>query len=75
MLKRKFWNQDEVDLLLKGVEECGVGNWALIKQIYFSDSTRTHIDIRYKYRNMMVKSSESVAADVIIENVQERVRL
>jgi len=56
MLQRSIWTKEEMDLLVEGVEEFGVGKWADIKQKFFPDSMRTEVDIKDKYRNMTKKN-------------------
>jgi len=50
--QRNIWTKEEAALVLKGVEECGYGKWADIKEKFFKESIRTQIDIKDKYRNM-----------------------
>jgi len=50
---RRRWSQDEENFIIQGISECGMGRWADIKRKYFSDSSRSQVDIKDKYRNMM----------------------
>ncbi|CAL4933839.1 unnamed protein product [Urochloa decumbens] len=46
------WTSDEVEALLNGVEEHGVGNWALIKRTYFKTFPRTAEHLKDKWRGL-----------------------
>ncbi|CAN6288096.1 unnamed protein product [Urochloa humidicola] len=46
------WTSHEVEKLLNGVDEHGVGNWALIKRTYFKTLPRTAEHLKDKWRGL-----------------------
>ena len=51
--KRERFSKDEALDLIKGVELYGLGQWAQIKQSYFVSTTRSGVDLKDKWRNLM----------------------
>lgn len=48
------WTLREVMKLVEGVARCGVGKWAEIKKLAFSNSVyRTSVDLKDKWRNLL----------------------
>ncbi|CAI0412669.1 unnamed protein product [Linum tenue] len=51
----------EVENLVRGVERFGTGPWALIRDVYFSNSRRTNQDLWHKWRNLVeMKSADHI---------------
>ncbi|CAN6293398.1 unnamed protein product [Urochloa humidicola] len=46
------WTSEEVERLLNGVEEHGVGSWAMIKRTYFKSLPRTPEHLKDKWRGL-----------------------
>jgi hypothetical protein len=51
--KRERFSKAEALDLIKGVELYGLGQWAQIKQSYFASTTRSGVDLKDKWRNLM----------------------
>ncbi|TVU30529.1 hypothetical protein EJB05_22159, partial [Eragrostis curvula] len=47
------WTQEEVELLVKGISEYGIGKWTEMKAKYFSLSIRTSVNLKDKWRNLL----------------------
>ncbi|XP_062200296.1 uncharacterized protein LOC133902981 [Phragmites australis] len=47
------WTQKEVESLVNGVSEYGVGRWTEVKRTYFSPSVRTAVNLKDKWRNLL----------------------
>lgn len=56
--KRERFTKEEAEDLIKGVELYGLGQWAQIKASYFNErgSTRTGVDLKDKWRNLVTAS-------------------
>lgn len=53
VVKRHPWNEEEIAALLSGLENHGLGKWALIKQEYgIILRNRTSVQLKDKFRNM-----------------------
>ncbi|CAN6310968.1 unnamed protein product [Urochloa humidicola] len=46
------WTYHEVEKLLNGLDEHGVGNWVKIKKTYFKTSPRTAMNLKDKWRGL-----------------------
>lgn len=51
--KKRFWTDDEIELLLEGVRTHGLGCWAKILSEYEFAPGRTSVDLKDKYRNLL----------------------
>jgi hypothetical protein len=51
--RRRNWTEEEEGFLLRGIKEFGVGKWKQIHQRYFHKSTRSTVDLKDKYRNLV----------------------
>lgn len=51
--KKRYWNDEEIENLLKGVRKHGPGNWAKILSCYEFAPGRTSVDLKDKYRNLL----------------------
>uniref|UniRef100_A0A1J3ELK8 Telomere-binding protein 1 n=1 Tax=Noccaea caerulescens TaxID=107243 RepID=A0A1J3ELK8_NOCCA len=81
---QRMWTVDEVVKLVDGISHFGVGKWTDIKNLFFhSESHRTPIDIRDKWRNLLKASNHidgeaeekrKPAARTIPEDILDRVR-
>ncbi|KAL8516652.1 hypothetical protein ACS0TY_015056 [Phlomoides rotata] len=50
----RLWTIAEVNSLIDGVSEHGVGRWSRIKKLFFSSSAhRTSVDLKDKWRNLL----------------------
>ncbi|KAK3157675.1 hypothetical protein QOZ80_2AG0126020 [Eleusine coracana subsp. coracana] len=47
------WTQKEVELLVKGISEYGIGRWTEMKGKYFKHSIRTSVNLKDKWRNLL----------------------
>lgn len=57
------WTIREVMKLVEGVSQCGVGKWAEIKKLAFSNSVyRTSVDLKDKWRNLLRASDTHLQA-------------
>ncbi|PON60344.1 GAMYB transcription factor [Parasponia andersonii] len=55
---QRMWTISEVNKLVDGISEYGVGRWTDIKRLLFTSSAyRTPIDLRDKWRNLLRASS------------------
>ncbi|RLN40200.1 hypothetical protein C2845_PM01G41570 [Panicum miliaceum] len=49
----KHWTPPEVNKLVKGVSEYGVGNWTMVKKSYFKRSFRKPSQLKDKWRDLV----------------------
>ncbi|KAK1670466.1 hypothetical protein QYE76_058625 [Lolium multiflorum] len=50
----EHWTPEEVKVLVDGVSELGVGKWSKLKKRWFSDSIRTAVNLKDKWRNLLI---------------------
>ncbi|KAL6641003.1 hypothetical protein ACP70R_019184 [Stipagrostis hirtigluma subsp. patula] len=48
----KHWTEEEVELLVNGITEYGVGHWTEVRRKYFPKSVRTAVNLKDKWRNL-----------------------
>ncbi|XP_039851051.1 single myb histone 2-like isoform X1 [Panicum virgatum] len=51
--KNKHWTPLEVNKLVKGVSEYGVGKWTMVKKSYFKRSFRNPPQLKDKWRDLL----------------------
>jgi hypothetical protein len=54
--KRERFSQGEAEDLIKGVQLFGLGQWAHIKSSFFRDTSRSGVDLKDKWRNLVTAS-------------------
>ena len=54
--KRERFSKDEAEDLIKGVQLFGLGQWAHIKSSFFQDTSRSGVDLKDKWRNLVTAS-------------------
>ena len=54
--KRERFSQSEAEDLIKGVQLFGLGQWAHIKSSFFQDTSRSGVDLKDKWRNLVTAS-------------------
>ena len=54
--KRERFSQGEAEDLIKGVQLFGLGQWAHIKSSFFQDTSRSGVDLKDKWRNLVTAS-------------------
>uniref|UniRef100_A0A7C9AS80 Uncharacterized protein n=1 Tax=Opuntia streptacantha TaxID=393608 RepID=A0A7C9AS80_OPUST len=83
-----LWTLTEVEALVDGISQFGLGQWTAIKKNFFSSSYRTSTDIRDKWRNLVKtncrnlkskrehhRSSAQPLPEAIIQRVKELVNV
>jgi hypothetical protein len=55
--KRERFSKEEADDLIKGVELYGLGQWAQIRTSFFQQTTRTGVDLKDKWRNLVTAAA------------------
>lgn len=57
--KRERFSREEANDLIRGVELYGLGQWAQIRTSFFQQGSRTGVDLKDKWRNLVTAAARS----------------